>query len=548
MAAGLRWRVTWVLARRKVRARVKATRLLASRSFARSCPGLLLTLCACGSSSMPPCELAELPPASLIEGEELQVQLACNSSVPVHERMVQLEGLPEGAAYDNEAGVLFWTPGFAQAAVYELGVMLPETNERASLRIAVADALLHPSNEPVLDPSAYSEELGLPVLFLDPSPAVSEYTPATITFGGRSYQGEAKLRGSSSLNYPKKNYTLQFDGGDRFDAPEHGFRRRKKMVLTSTFDDNSFVRSRLALDLWNEQDPEHIQIRSSHVVVYADGKYHGLYTLSDHVDRHLMEQHGMLDSGNLYKQSTYAADFRVQEPLHAGVEKPDGKPEDDFTDFGELVTFIDGASDEDFRAQLAQHLDVRDYLDWWVLVTTIRAEDTASKNTYHYLEKPGAPARFAPWDFNASFGQGWTSHRLGASSIRTYTEWNRLFERFLQDPELSARLRERQQAALDGVFHPDHVAELIAGYLQQSGAAIARDWSVWQEPYRSFFRWRDRTDFTSVEEEVAYIESWYRTRWEVLKRGETPPPAELPAPAEPAAVNEPSTSTSADGE
>lgn len=487
---------------------------------------LLALLANCSAESLPPCELLGTEPAWLVEGEALQLQLGCRGKVSLPERVVQLEGLPEGAQYQTETGLLRWTPRLNQAAVYDIGVLLPETGEGTTLHVGVADAILDPANEPVLDPSAYTEELGIPVLFLDQLPATAEYSPATITYRGHRYAGEAKLRGSSSLNYPKRNYTLSFDGDDRFHAPElsSGFPKRKKMVLTSTFDDNSYVRSRLCFDLWNQLDPEHLQIHAAHVVVYVAGQYHGLFTLSDHVDRHLMEQHGLLDTGNLYKQSTYSADFRVKEPLHAGVEKPDGKPEDDFTDFDALVTFIDTASNEDFRALLPLYLDVRDYQDWWVFVTTIRAEDTTSKNTYHYLEAPGAPARFAPWDFNASFGQGWTSHRLSATEIRVYTGVNRLFERFLSDPLFVAELRERQQAALDDVFHPDRIDELIDGYTQEMGAAGARDWIVWQERYRSFRRWSDRTDFTSFEDEVAYIKSWYRTRWNVLKYGESPIP------------------------
>lgn len=513
------------------------TSLRASRLSDLFCHGALALLLACGARDYPACELLPPEPVSLVEGEPLEVQLGCGSPVDLPQRVVQLEGLPEGALYHAHSGVLTWVPGLHQAAVYEVAVSLPQTYERTMLRIAVADAVLHPDNQLLADPMTYTEELGLPVLSLEALPTVAEYTPASIIFRGRRYQGEIKVRGSSSLNYPKRNYTLQFDGDDRFDAPDlgGGFRQRKKMVLTSTFDDNSFVRSRLAFDLWNQLDPGHVQILSTHVVLFVGGAYHGLYTLSDHVDRHLMEQHGMLDTGNLYKQSTYAADFRVGEPLHAGVEKPDGKPEDDFTDFGELIRFIDTASDVDFREQLPERLDVRDYQDWWVLVTTIRAEDTANKNTYHYLEQPGAPARFAPWDFNASFGQGWTSHRLGATEFRTYTNWNRLFERFLLDPVLLAQLRERQQSALDGPLHPDRIEQLIDGYLAESGLGAARDWSVWQERYRSFSRWSNRTDFTSVEEEIAYIKSWYRTRWSMLKEGDIPLPAPVvPAAAEPA--------------
>jgi hypothetical protein len=52
--------------------------------------------------------------------------------------------------------------------------------------------------------------------------------------------------------------------------------------------------------------------------------------------------------------------------------------------------------------------------------------------------------------------------------------------------------------------------------------------------------YRARTDFTSFEEEVAYMKSWYRTRWELLKQGDIPLPVPVPAAPAPAASAPPS--------
>lgn len=495
---------------------------------------LLGSGCAGGSDVFAPCEPYAGAVHWVTEGESVVVALSCEAEGSrLAERRVQFTALPAGALYDAASATLSWTPQLHHAALHELELVLPDSAERSHVRIGVLDAHLHPENEPVQDPSAYPEEYGLPVLFVDRAPAAAEYEDVTLTFRGRTYHAEAKLRGSSSLDYPKKNYTLKFENGDLFQAPElgPGFSDRKKVVLISTFDDNSYVRPRLAFDLWNAMDPEHIQIHAAHVVVYTAGHYHGLYTLADHVDRHLMRAHGMHGDGNLYKFSTYAADLRVKDPIHAGVEKPEGKPEDDFSDLAELVTFVDTASEEDFAARLQERIDVRDYRDWWGLVTTIRAEDSASKNSYHYLERAGAPARFAPWDFNASFGQSWTTTRLAASEVRTYTSWNRLFERWLADADAAEALLARRAALLDGVFHPDHVDALIDGYIAEVAPGMERDWAIWRDRHQRFGRWSSRADFTTIEEELEYLRAWYRERWAVLKVAHVPEPS--PAAPEP---------------
>src|SRR6185503_8108549 len=112
-----------------------------------------------------------------------------------------------------------------------------------------------------------------------------DYTPAIITFRGHRFTGEAKYRGGASLGYPKLSFTLKFADDDLFSEPGSGFVDRRKVVLTSTFDDNSYVRQRMAFELWNRLDPEHLQIRQASAVVFVNGEYRGLYALTDHVDR-----------------------------------------------------------------------------------------------------------------------------------------------------------------------------------------------------------------------------------------------------------------------
>jgi hypothetical protein len=368
------------------------------------------------------------------------------------------------------------------------------------------------------------EELdGLPVIYLDSAPQVSEYQDVRISYRGRHYEAEAKLRGATSRGYPKKNYTLKFDNDDLFDAPDlgMGFPDRKKLVLTSTFDDNAYVRQRLVFELWSSMDPEHLQIHSGSAVLYLDGQYHGLYTVTDHVDRHLMAINGLASTGNLYKAVSPVATFIIREPLEHGLEKKEGLPETDFTDLGELITFVDGASDADFDANVSEWLDVRDYGDWWVFASIIRADDSVAKNCYHYIEHPGAPARFAPWDFNASLGQTWRTRRIPAEEVVSYRRSNRIFERLRVNPTRWALLRSRRLQVMEGVFHPDNVDALIDGYVAEIEASALRDWAKWEAAYRAHPGWNTRQDVTSYEQEVAYVRSWYREHWAAIKDAET---------------------------
>ena len=214
-------------------------------------------------------------PYWLLEGETVTVPLTCKTGLERVE--FEIDPLPEGAQYDPATATLTWTPGLDQGAVYHLNVTA--LGETAEVKIGVADRWDDPNNVPVVDPATYTEEYGLPVLHLQPSPDINSdgYTLATTVYRGHTYTMEAKYRGAASLNYPKKSYTLKFTKEDKFGEPEHAaglFQEKRKIVLISTFDDNAYVRQRLAYELWNALDPAHIQIRVYSGVVFLDGSEH----------------------------------------------------------------------------------------------------------------------------------------------------------------------------------------------------------------------------------------------------------------------------------
>ncbi|WP_437692913.1 CotH kinase family protein [Sorangium sp. So ce176] len=469
-------------------------------------------------------------PHWLLEGETVKFPVACSTGLALPGDAFEVVDLPEGAAYDPVAREVTFSPGLDQAAVYEVEIRVAQTDEVGRVKIGVADDWADPSNVPVVDPASYPEEYGLPVFFLSPGPDAKEYAPATVVYRGHTYQAEAELRGESSLSYPKQSYTLKFPKNDKFNEPDEagGFTDRRKVVLASTFDDNSYVRQRLAYDLWNRLDPEHIQIKTYSAVLYIDGEYRGLYTVVDHVNGYLMEDHGYPQDGNLYKAVSHDANFALtpyrgegepKETLHDGFEKKEGEPPEGepgaFADLEELVDFVATSDPETFVAEIDARIDRRDYEDWWIFATFIVANDSAGKNSYHYHDPaPGNVFRYAPWDFNASFGQAWETSRESASERVDYTTMNLLFQRFLEEPSIGDPLRARYNDVLHGVFADAEVQALVDGYIQRIDASARRDEARWSEAYRSYEGWNTRTDFTTYEEEIAYLKAWISERWQ----------------------------------
>jgi spore coat protein H len=474
-----------------------------------------------------PTALCRPAPFWLTEGETVTIDVLCaDPEDDVTGDAVTLDPLPAGAAYDAAAARLTWTTALDQAAVYEITASIPERGESVVLTVGVADAWDHPDNVPIVDRSKYPMEYGLPVFFLSPPPEDGEvYASVAVTYRGKTRYVAGKKRGRTSLDYPKNSYTLEFPRSAPFSDPEisGGFLDKHKIVLGSTFDDNSYVRQRLAFEMWNRLG--HVQVQTFMAVLYLEDEFWGLYTVMDHVDDELMEQSGLGSDGHMYKSINHDANFRPtrnngqpKQSLAEGYEKKSGDPETGpgaFDDLIDLVRFVIDSDDETFATGIGTRIDLEAYMDWLIFITFLAGDDNAGKNTYHYHEANG-PWHVVPWDFNATSGQDYLTHRRSVEDVDHYESYNLLFERFLEVPALRAQFEARYAMALESALTVDEAHAVIDETVTAIGAMTARDQARWRAIYESYETWSDRTDFTTHEEEVEYVKSWIAERWAVL--------------------------------
>jgi spore coat protein H len=504
---------------------------------------LVTALAACGASgdARPTCALATGGPYWLEEGQTLAAVVRCSGELATGEAELSIAALPPGASFDAASGALGWTPALDQADVWRLEVLAGATGERAELVIGVADAFDTAGNVPPLRPASYTHELGLPVLFLswtspDPGFCVDsvarDYAPASLMADGHAYAGvELRCRGAASLNFPKKSFTLKFDGDDRFTLADEVdvFADKKRVVLTQTFDDLSYMRTRLAFELWNRLGDGRIRLEHASAVVYLDGRYWGLYQVTDHVDDDLIEAHGLDPAGNLYKSYSHDGNLRSvfndgtpKSDLTVGYEQKDGAIVGDHADLDALLTWTTGASDADFAAELDSRLHRRDFVDWYVFATAIMAQDSYGKNSYLYKDAsdPQAVWRFVPWDMNHSWGQDWQTFRLAYDQEGKFAAWptttNGVWGRMATIPALAAELEAAFRQALAGPMSLASVLDEIDRLAERLRPGAERDLRAWQAQHRAWSWWSSRTDFQDFDGEVAYVEQWVRDRWAYL--------------------------------
>ncbi len=462
------------------------------------------------------------------EGQPLSFTVRCGIRAVSNAARFELISPPEGAALDPRTGEFSWVPGLDQAAVYQLEFRDNSSGEVGWVKVGVADAFDHEDNEPLADPATYTEEYGLPVFHLSyDSISPTEYGPATLVYRGHLREIMAKVRGATSAEFPKRSFTLEFSDADEFEDPRVGFGNRDKLVLITSFNDLSYVRPRLAFELWRRMDPGNIPVNTFHAVVYVNGEYRGLYTASDHVDSDLMRRSGLNKQGNLYKAVHKDANFSLyhreggrKSDLAAGFEKKAGLPKEgepgDFDDLEELTRFVGSASDADFRAEIGQRIHLPDYENWWIFMTLVLGYDSVAKNAYHYHDPSGGPFRFVPWDLDATLGQAWDTRRSSPYEWTDFTGYNELFQRMLDEPSIAGPMLDRYRALLQGPMSKASVLSLLDQLTTEIRPAALRDERRWRRAHRSYGLWSDRDDFLNHEQEIQYLRGWIDRRWDTL--------------------------------
>ncbi len=508
-----------------------------------------------GAGTQPPapvCNPTAGGPYWIEEGQTVTAQASCATGRTMPPRSFEMKDLPAGAVFDRESGRLTWTTKLDQAAVYLLPISLEGSTETGELKIGVADRFDGPGNAPVTDLTRYTEEFGLPVLHLITRPSIGriDYTPATVVYRGRRYEGvEAKYRGNSSFGYPKKNYTIKFARDDKFNEPglAGGFRKKRKLMLITPFDDGSFIRWRLAFELWNRMDRRNIRIQHFAGIVYVNGEYQGLYVFADKIDGFLLEDHGLDQDSDIYMGITHNANFgafRYNEPMpqdettlktshDEGYEKKEGFPEagqpgalDEMAKFSEFVANSDEAA---FTERAPAVLDLQSYYNWIIHATATQAWDTLGKNALHYRDPLGdQPWRVVLWDFNESFGQRWQTERFARfvdpkdivyqeTGGFGYTNRNYLWRRLWNHPRFGPELRARYGRLLRDEIKVETVLDDVDRFAGEVADAVPRDDRKWRRLHLTYRPFAFRNDFNDFRGEVEYVRRWVEGRWAFLR-------------------------------
>ncbi len=353
-----------------------------------------------------------------------------------------------------------------------------------------------------------------------------------------------KVRGASAKKYDKKSYSLKLvsDKGDKIKVGVLGMREDNVWILDAMASDPSRMRNRVCFDVWNEYSRLPYETafagrngtEGKFVEVYVKGKYHGLYCLSDKINRKLLglknvktdnDPGDVLVRGVLYKGKDWTTattlgdyrDMRTDSVYSDGWQLcyPDDYPsEKSWQPLTNLIETL-GKDDATVTATYQDWFYVDNLVDYWLLLEQFHILDMPYKNAYLSTVNVNDAHRFVitPWDLDASLGCSFDGTRFDSVSVLKFYEKFGPFRTLLGNnvDGINDKLEQRWNELSVTVFAPSNVMKLMRGYAEQMDRSGA-----WQ---RERARWNGNPVKLgeTAASELEYVEWWYGRNYEHMR-------------------------------
>lgn len=322
----------------------------------------------------------------------------------------------------------YWWDGTAaqklETKVDLSGYAKQEEVERLSEAIAnLGGSLVEPADDDI--PKVYFTGT-LPTSKADDDVRVKiHYISKTADF---TYPATLKVQGSTSANYPKKNFTLKLYEDETYESKVKlafkNWGKMNKFVLKAHWIDCSHVRNVGTAKIWgkivksrSDYDSLPEELRSAPnsgatdgftCKVFANGVYQGLYEWIVPKDKLFGQDsdiatHSIMNSEyNNQASCTFSTSTPVvtgnwseelQDEMSAGIE----------TSFANFITFVASASDAEFVANAEKYFDVQSVIDFDIFARLFCTVDSLGKNQI-FFTYDGVKWYEGVWDVDAVLG------------------------------------------------------------------------------------------------------------------------------------------------
>jgi len=266
-------------------------------------------------------------------------------------------------------------------------------------------------------------------------------TPSSVTV---KYQCKYRIRGVTSSAFDKKSFAVKLydENGEDLDANIFGIREENSWILDAMAVDRIRMRNRICFDVWNDlsQTPYDTKYGNRNgtqgvfVELFINGDYHGLYCLTDKIDRKLLrlkkikvsedgeeDVHGLLYKGvkwngytDIWLRSYSEADTSKDTWNGWELQYPDDYPSaSTWQPLMDLIDFCsDSTSDETFIREYQSYFYRENLADYAVFTMALNVGDNAYRNTFLSVVDIAKGHRYllSPWDMDMSLGGHWNGN------------------------------------------------------------------------------------------------------------------------------------------
>jgi hypothetical protein len=406
----------------------------------------------------------------------------------------------------------------------------------------------------LLDPSVKDFSSNLPLVVINAfgksiaeDPRTPVYVQVVDAIDGRSsiatvpdFQGSAgiKIRGSSSLQFPKKSYSLETWDEDRDDQAVEllGFPQESDWILYAPYTDKTLMRDVLAYD-WSNLIGRYA-VRTRFVEVFLSGAT-GKLTAADYLGVYVFEEKikrgkNRVDVKRLYASQTtapatsggYILKIDRLDPGDQGLTTSAGTllahvyPKEEEITFAQK-SYLKGYLDQ-FETALAgvnfknptlgypKYIDAGSFIDHHMLVELTKNIDGFRLSTFMFKDNQGKLNMGPIWDYNLTLGNanyldGWKPEGWYLSEI-SIAWWPRLF----QDPAFVKLWSDRWLALRQDQFKTSVLLGRIDDYARLLQESQARNYQRW--PILGTYVWPNQFIGKTYQEEIDFMKGWLQGR------------------------------------
>lgn len=353
-----------------------------------------------------------------------------------------------------------------------------------------------------------------------------------------------EFKGQSSLEFPKKSYSIELRNPDSsdFEFPLLDLPKNSDWVLSGPYNDKSLLRNSIAYKMAKWSD--HYATRLRYCEVIVNNVYRGFYILQEKIkrDNDRVDISKMSSDDNSGDNLTGGYIVKIDKVDSFSVGWSSNANHIYPTQFDLFFQYVYPKDDEitpqqdayikqyilDFENNLGssqwddpiygynRYIDVNSFVDFMLIREVAKDVDSYKYSTYLFKDRnsQGGKLNLGPvWDFDLGFANedfsnygardtmGW----MYEAPVRAW--W---FPRLMEDSVFRARFRERYIELRDKEWRTERMMNYIDSITTTYADAINRNFTKWN--ILSLYVWPNSYIGNTYENEVNFLKTWLNDR------------------------------------